>query len=65
MKHMTYNINFVIQVFYYSWVYQSHIDYMPKYYKDRYTSCEVSYCVVFIILLIAFLLIAFNMLMLT
>jgi len=65
MKHMTYNFNFVMQVFYLSWVYQSHIDYMPKYYKDLYTSCEVRYCVVFIILLIVFLLIAFNMLMLT
>jgi hypothetical protein len=39
--------------------------YMPHYYKDLYTSCEVRYCVVFIILLILFLLITFNMLMLT
>ena len=29
-----------LKVFYYSWVYQSHIDYMPNYYKDLYTSCE-------------------------
>ena len=46
-------------------IYKIHIDYMPNYYKDLYTSCEVRYCVVFIILLIVFLLIAFNMLMLT